>query len=254
MIIRIAILEDNETHTTELIEFLNNWGNQNKHTLIIKCYSTANDIINDESVLCFKLIFSDIELVEKAIMTDEKRSVSPNGIEVCIQLRKKGFKGDIIFLTSFKEYVFDGYQVKATNFLLKPVTYETIEKCLDNYALLHQADYYYIHKDKNIIQISYNDIISISKLGHDCCIDTMSGVYAERTSLQDIEKHLPSQFVRCHKSCIINMNYVTSLSGYTIRLSNKQIQLVGRAYYDNVKSKLLEMVRNSYWHCKGDTE
>lgn len=137
-------------------------------------------------------------------------------------------------------------RVQLAQMELKPVTYETIEKCLDNYALLHQADYYYIHKDKNIIQISYNDIISISKLGHDCCIDTVSGVYAERTSLQDIEKHMPSQFVRCHKSCIVNMNYVTSLSGYTIRLSNKQTQLVGRAYYDNVKSTLLEMVRNSY--------
>ncbi len=246
MDIKIAILEDNNIQADQLIKIINKWGNDKFHSLTITHYNTSNDIINDENAINNNLLFSDIELEETLRKTATKVSYSKNGIEVCMQLRKKGFLGDIIFLTAFRDYVFDGYQVQAINYLLKPVTYEAIEKCLNNYTVLHQSDYYYIHKDKNITQIPYNSIISISRLGHDCCINTTSGLYTERTSLQTIEKHMPAQFVRCHKSCIVNMNYVTSLSGSTIHLSNKQTQLVGRAYYENIKNALLKMVRNTY--------
>ena len=246
MNIKIAILEDNNVQAEQLIKIINNWGNNKLHAISITRYKTSSDILNDENAINCNLLFSDIELEKNLHKTDTIEPCDQNGIEICIQLRKKGFKGDIIFLTAFKDYVFDGYHVQATNYLLKPVTYETIEKCLNNYTALHQADYYYIHKDKNIKQIPYNSIISISRLGHDCCINTTSGLYTERTSLQTIEKHMPVQFVRCHKSCIINMNYVTSLSGSTIHLSNKQTQLVGRTYYESIKNALLKMVRNSY--------
>lgn len=40
--------------------------------------------------------------------------------------------------------------------------------------------------------------------------------YAERVSLGEMEKRLPPQFVRCHKSYIINIVYVDSIVGSLI--------------------------------------
>ena len=44
----------------------------------------------------------------------------------CKQLRESGYTGIIIFLTAFKEYVFDGYDVQAFNYLLKPINLSLI--------------------------------------------------------------------------------------------------------------------------------
>ena len=125
----------------------------------------------------------------------------------------------------------------------KPVSPEAIERCLDQYISLHSSDYYCLHKDNNITRIPFNDIISISRLGHDCCITTASGLYTERTSLKNMEQHLPEPFIRCHKSCIVNINHVTSLSGSTIYLANKQTQTVGRNYLDDVRKALLRIAQ-----------
>lgn len=48
-----------------------------------------------------------------------------NGIEVAKRLRESGYQGIIVFLTAFREYVFRGYEVRALNYLLKPVKENT---------------------------------------------------------------------------------------------------------------------------------
>ena len=88
------------------------------------------------------LFFSDIEL---------NCNNSFTGIDACKQLRESGYTGIIIFLTAFKEYVFDGYDVQAFNYLLKPINYGTINNCLDKFnslfssriLLLSQGQRYY---------------------------------------------------------------------------------------------------------------
>ena len=71
--------------------------------------------------------YSDIELknADTNIPADDHIK---NGIDICTQLRKNGYQGDIIFLTAFREYVFDGYQAQAINYLLKPVSPEAIDR------------------------------------------------------------------------------------------------------------------------------
>ena len=61
---------------------------------------------------------------------------------------------EMISLNGIREYVFDGYQAQAINYLLKPVSPEAIERSLDKYISLHSSDYYCLHKDNNISLIS----------------------------------------------------------------------------------------------------
>lgn len=245
MNINIAILEDNSTHFNRLSKFIESWASKHGHTICIKWFHTGADIISSDFITNCNLLFSDIELHDTSA-DPSTYDVSSNGINICSQLRKNGFHSDIIFLTAFREYVFDGYQVQAINYLLKPVSAETVENCMNQYLDMHNSDFYYLHKNNNIIQIPYNEIVSISRIGHDCCISTMETIYTERTSLKNFENHLPKQFIRCHKSCIVNLNFILSLSGSTIKLANNQKQVVGRIYLDNIKKSLLKIATNNH--------
>ena len=231
MKINIAILEDNNSHFQQLSNSIFKWASEYGHIVTIRHFINEADILQSNFMSNCNLLFSDIEL----------QNSSKNGIDICTQLRDSHYQGDIIFLTAFREYVFQGYQVQAINYLLKPITDGTIYNCMNKYISMHNCDFYYLHKNNNIIQIPYNTIISINKIGHDCCINTTTGLYTERTSLQYMEQHLPEQFFRCHKSCIININYITSLSGSTLRLVNKQTQTVSRVYLDDLKKILIKL-------------
>lgn len=55
-----------------------------------------------------------------------------NGIEIARNIRASGTDTEIIFLTSSPEYAVDSYEVKAQNYLLKPVTEEKFFVSIDS--------------------------------------------------------------------------------------------------------------------------
>ncbi len=252
MNINIFILEDNYYDYNMLKIILSKWAECNGNIIHTHHFVNGNELLKSDNISACHLLFSDINVpASKNTFTQKSKAdtddvFSENGIEICSQLRKKGFKGDIIFLTAYKEYVFHGYSVRAANYLLKPINPSQINKCMNQYVSLHAPDFYYLHDDGKIIQIPYNNIIAITRLGHDCIINSIEQNYSERTSLNTIESRLPSQFIRCHKSCIVNINHVRSFSGSLLYLSNNTNQTIGRNYIPKTKSALMELIADSF--------
>ncbi len=61
--------------------------------------------------------------------------------------------------------------------------------------------------------------------------------YAERVSLGEMEKRLPPQFVRCHKSYIINIVYVDSIVGSLIYMADGTRIVAGRKISGRCKKR-----------------
>lgn len=168
-----------------------------------------------------------------------KLEENETGLTFCGRLRELGYSGEIIFLTAFREYVFRGYDVRALHYLLKPITQETLSGCMDKYLTIHAGDFYYFHKENDIVKIRYYDMILIRKEKHDAVIQMKNMAYAERVSLGEMEKRLPPQFVRCHKSYIINIMYVDSIVGSLIYMADGTQIVAGRKYLADVRKELL---------------
>lgn len=234
MTINMVLLEDKKTDYEQLYSALNEWANINETIVNISWCQTANQLDPMLSKQPCDILFSDIEL----LASNGDRS---SGVDVCKSIRQNGYRGEIIFLTAFREYVFDGYDVQAFQYLLKPLDKDKLFACMDRYKSIHQQNYYYLHKGADILQISYNDIVSIKRAGHDIEFQTIQGIYAERTSLNSVSLHLPKQFIRCHKSCIVNAYHIQSLVGTTLNLSNKKTQIVGRNYLEDVRKAIVKI-------------
>lgn len=230
MKIDIAILEDNDQDFSYLSSLLTDWSYHTDNSISITRFQDTN-IIRDFTINSYDLLFADIELKDAGAET---------GISICEKLRANGFNNEILFLTSFKEYVFDGYNVRAFNYLIKPITIEKLSACMKRFLEFHTKNYYQLQDRSILIQIKFNDILYITKEGNNALIHTQKEIYYERTSLSKIMDKLTHTFIQCHKSSIVNLSHVNSLYGSEILLTDGTRITVGRNYLTQIRNALLD--------------
>lgn len=233
MNINITILEDNQTDFEVLSQILHAWEAENNHTISIQWIPSIDDFKKEITHLDCNILFSDISLNDKDTFS---------GIDACKLLRKNGFSGTIIITTAFSDYVFEGYDVQALQYLLKPISKEKLFVCLNRYTSLYEEKWYFHQKGKMLKKIQYYDIVYIEKNLHDMNIYTQSDRFSERISLNEIEKKLPSYFVRIHKSFIVNVHHIQTLNGTELLLDNGQKLSIGRTYLHQIKDALFATV------------
>ena len=146
-----------------------------------------------------------------------------DGVAAAHQLRGLGFQGQIIFLTASPEYVFDGYDVQALNYLLKPVAYDKIIRSLDYVEKMLNDDNYTFRHRGAVVRIPYSKIICFSSANHYTKIVTTEGNYNQLESIRTIFSHLPDRFHFCHRTVIVNIEHITMLNGRELALSNSEI-------------------------------
>lgn len=219
----ITIIEDNLQEKERLLNAVHTWEETKHLTLDITYYGSGEDYLeahmNDNS----HLYILDIQLP------------GMTGIDVAKQMRARGFDGAILFLTAFREYVFDGYDVRALHYLLKPVVQEALDKCLDDILEQLHGNYFVFRDNNSIIQIPYSDIICLSVVKHYIEITTKKEVYSIRMSLKSILPFLPKEFVQCHRGHIVNIRHIRKLTTSYIFLSNNTKVLIGRNHLDSVR-------------------
>lgn len=230
MKIDIAILEDNDQDFSYLSSLLTDWSYHTDNSITIKRFRDLK-IVSDFKINNYDLLFADIEL---------KDAGEETGISICENLRASGFNNEILFLTAFKEYVFDGYNVRALNYLVKPITAEKLSGCMKRFLEFHTKDYYHLQDRSILIQIKFSDVIYISKEGNNALLHTQNETYYERTSLSSIMDKLTHTFIQCHKSTIVNLAHINSLTGYEIILTNGTRLAIGRNYLTKVRNALLD--------------
>ncbi len=216
---KLVILEDNPSDCKYLCKIIKKWEKDNNLDCIISKYTCGEDFLSSHiNITDISAFFLDINL----------KSIS--GMEIAYYLRAQEYKGEIIFLTASKDYVFQGYDVRALKYLLKPVSNVAILKCLTTiYSHTLTSNYTYHHRS-DYISIPYKDIICFLSCQHNIEIITTSTTYTEHISFRNITQKLPSSFLKINRSYIVNMAHIRKITKNIAVLSNNLELTIGRAY------------------------
>lgn len=229
----IVLLEDEDIYSRQFGEYIQRWKEESGYEVYLKSYSSPKELENafhgDYSTV--DILFMDIELPDK------------NGMDYAKELREKGCKSFIIFLTSHKEFVFEGYVVQAFNFILKPFTYEQIAHNLNLIYKMLSADSYVYRRKGISVRIPYSQIILFSSSGHYVDIVTATETYKQLTNLKTVLEHLPNEFYQCHRTIIINIAHVAKLQERMITLSNGEMVPVAKQYLNDIQKEFLNFYR-----------
>ncbi len=230
---KIVILEDNQIEYKKIKMALNEWVKNYNIELKLFHYTSGENFFEDNTNYDpnTDLFLLDIEMNEM------------NGIDVAKHLRILNYKGDIIFLTAFKDFVFEGYNVHAFNYLVKPLDNKLFFQCLTEIEnKRHANSYTYRNKQQIPISIPYPAIISFSVSRHYVYITTRNETFEQYINLNTLIDILPRQFVQVNRSCIVNLTHIQKLSQNKVYLSNGCITEVGRTYFKNFKNQYLQYI------------
>ena len=149
------------------------------------------------------VLFLDIDL---------KSDIS--GIDLANEIRKVNKDVYIIFTSAHLEYILVAYQCKTFDFIPKPLTAERVEetilRLMDDINGNIKKNSFIRIDNKNTI-INEDNINFIKKDGMTLVFYTNTRTYETYSSFNKISAELPSNFVRCHKSYIANINNITDV-------------------------------------------
>ncbi len=248
-----ALIVDDELSAIESLKWeLDNFCSQVK---IIDTFTNPIEAISAINYLKPDVVFLDIEMPEL------------DGFQLLKKLNYRSF--DLIITTAYNQYAIQAFKENAIDYLLKPVDPDELIKSMDrvkkNRSGKHLGDNIekifknIITKDMQskpnkiplalsdrIVMVQDTDIVYCKSDGNYTHVIMKSGKdYLLSKSLKNSIELLPdSQFIRVHKSFVVNINYISEYmrgDGGEIILSNKDNIPVSRTH----KAKLLELLQIS---------
>ena len=177
------------------------------------------------------------------LLLDIDLKSTKSGIELAEQIRAIDKSVYIIFITGHFEFSLIAYKCKTFDFLAKPLTKERFEETiLRLYSDVFGDTSRYIRLDNNKTVIKEDSIRFIKKDGMKVIFHTDTRDYETYSSFNKISGMLPNNFVRSHKSYIVNVSKITDidLSENEISFTNNDKCYIGPKY----KNNFMEVLNN----------
>ena len=160
-----------------------------------------------------------------------------SGMDIANIIRQRNKKSYIIFTTAHLEYSMVAYKYKTFDFLAKPITTERLEETiLRLFDDISYSENYFIKLNSRSGYINSNDILFIQKQGKKAIFKTTENDFELNSSFSSILNRLPNNFIRCHKSYIVNLNKISHVQSNNIIFfeNNPNIQCQIGPKYENL--------------------
>ena len=153
---------------------------------------------------------------------------------------------DIILITSEEKYAVEAFEKKVTDYLVKPIEYprflQAAKKAQTNIEIKRAATEkrmeFYVRTDAKIVRIAYEKILFVEALADYVIIQTEAKKHIVHFTMKGIDNRLPDgEFVRTHRSYIVNLNKIEALEDNSLLIGEKYIP-IGASYKEALLDRL----------------
>lgn len=161
----------------------------------------------------------------------------------------------VIFVTAYREYAVDGFELDAVDYLVKPVSFERFFKAITKLNRLmgqetvavtnneapKSSSFIYLKVDRDMKKIFVNDIayieswkdyVKVFLVGGECVL--------AKQSISAMENLLSEhKFIRIHRSYMVSFDKISGYNGASVLLARREIP-IGRLYKQMVMDRLQE--------------
>lgn len=178
------------------------------------------------------LIFLDIHLPKLKGMAFLKTLIDPPAV---------------IITTAYHQYAVEGFTLRVTDYLLKPIEFERFLQAVNKVKSAQQPlprpgesedikDYLFVNVQKRKVKILFSEILYIESQKEYIKIVTTKSDFISKMRTQEMEVLLPSSlFKRIHRSFIVSVNKIDAYTAEAVEVNGISIP-IGRDYRDFIDS------------------
>ncbi len=230
--ISCVIVDDEPVARDILISFIDKIPNLN---LIKSCKNAleAFEVMNTQKV---DLFFLDINMPEVS------------GLSLAKMIGKDA---KVVFTTAYREYAVEGFDLKAVDYLLKPIAFERFLEAVNAYFETLKigdrvvgkekdikSDFFFVRSERKMVKINFDAILYIESLSDYIKIHQVNKTIVTRETITNIEAKLPqSRFLRIHRSYIVAIKSIESYTSEFIEIKNKAVP-ISRTYKESILKKM----------------
>ena len=233
--IEIAVCDDDKFTVNYIVNTLTHISKKNNLYINIHTFTSGMEFIsNYNPSKSYDIIFLDILLD------------SLNGIDIAKHIRENNDITKIIFISNSSEYILDGYDVEASNYLIKPLDYEKLNKVFikaikslynTNSKLLK------INQGSKIITLPLSKVLYFEVFNRKVAAILDNSTIEFYGRLSDVESLISNyNFVRCHRSYLVNICKISQLSSSEITLNNFTKIPIGKKYITNLENEFFNFI------------
>jgi DNA-binding LytR/AlgR family response regulator len=161
----------------------------------------------------------------------------------------------VIFVTAYREYAVDGFELDAVDYLVKPVSFERFFKAITKLNRLmgqetvaitnneapKSASFIYLKVDRDMKKVFVNDIEYIESWKDYIKVFLAGGEsFLAKQSISAMENLLSEhKFIRVHRSYMVSFDKISGYNGASVQLARREIP-IGRLYKQMVMDRLQE--------------
>lgn len=217
--IKIALIDDDDNFVEQINQFINRFKQETGTECVLSRYTNGMDFVSDYNPI-YDIIFLDIEMP----MMD--------GMETAMRLRQMDQDVPIIFVTNMMQMAIKGYEVKALDFMVKPITYINFAQKLKKaiaYVRLNYNHNVVLKTQDGFKKMPIRDVKYVEVFGHSLIYHTQQGDIQVRGVLSQVESELESySFLRCSNCFLVNLRYVENFTPTSVEIDGVELPISRR--------------------------
>ncbi len=153
----------------------------------------------------------------------------------------------VIFTTAYRNYAIESYELDVVDYLLKPISFSRFFKAINKYKTMVQLpistmdqtgevlinDHIYVNANKKFIKVEFDEILYVESLKDYVRIHLSDKTVVTKDAISNFETKLSSQFLRIHRSFIVNTKRVTAFTKVDVEIGDTELP-IGTSYKENV--------------------
>jgi two-component system, LytTR family, response regulator len=151
----------------------------------------------------------------------------------------------IIFTTAYTDYAVKAFELSAIDYLIKPFSLErfiiALDKVLDRLGHSKQIpqsnaillDYFFVKTEGKQVKILFSDLQFVEAKGNFIQLITQKDTHKVYQTFSQIESILShKRFIRCHRSFIVNAEFIKEIEGNLVQIDSFKIP-IGKQYRED---------------------
>ena len=235
---RIAVCDDEEALAALVERLIARWSGTRGQPCAVRTFLSGEELLFETAgTYPFDLLLLDIELGDGRL----------GGLDLARTIRETDSRAALAFLTNHPGYVFEGYEVAALRYLMKPVTTENLFPLL-NLALERigrVSRYLVLEVDGEQRRIEEDGIFYLEARGHTVLLETAAGPLTVKAAFSTLARRLGGDFVPTHRSFLVNLRHVERVGRTECLLEGGRSVPVSRGAWEKLNRAFIDYYREA---------